>query len=190
MLLRNCIPHRRLEQCIIDRCIIGAVLPADAKADLLLNVIGKLYERVVNLLVVLAEIAQLQVRADRCVTARDVEAHADYRHLVTVRGYATNRHDVADVTVSHQRGFFSTARDVVDLIQRREVMLTENLDSLRYHHSPLLPAACAGSGRKRAVPECFPQSCRYRMTGSRSLSLKGRLRRPNAAAATDAAVTS
>ena len=66
-----------------------------------------------------------EVRADRGVAARDVEADADNRYLLAVRGDAADGHDVADVAVGHESRALRAARDVMELAERALFVLTE-----------------------------------------------------------------
>ena len=68
----------------------------------------------------------MQVGADRRVAARDVEADADDRDLIAVRGDAANGHDIADVAVGHERGSLGATGDILQLGDRVRLVLAED----------------------------------------------------------------
>ena len=88
---------------MIDRRVVGAILPPDAEAHGAGDLVGEPVERRAAPPRRAAERVEREVGADRGVAAGDVEADADDGHLVAVRRDAADRHDVADVAVGHER---------------------------------------------------------------------------------------
>jgi hypothetical protein len=61
------------------------------------------------------------------IAAGDVEAHAHHRHRVLVRGDTTDRHDVAHVSVGHERHLPRPLGDLCQLRLRILVVRPEHL---------------------------------------------------------------
>src|SRR6185295_1921258 len=118
------VPRRGREQLMVDRRIVGSILPADPERDDVLDFVGDLVEPRGEI----GRSVQGEIGADRGVSARDVEADADHRHLVPVRGHTANRHDVAKVAVRHQRRTFGAAGHVVEFRQRLGFVLAKNVN--------------------------------------------------------------
>ena len=121
---RQRVPRRAPEQRMIDGSIVGAVLPANAEGDDVLDLVGDLRQPIDEA----GRAVQRQVGANRGVAAGDVETDADHRHLPGVGRHAADRHDVAQVPVGHQRRAFGAAGDVVELRQRVRFVVAEDGD--------------------------------------------------------------
>ena len=144
---RQRIPCPALEQRMIDRGIVGAVLPADAERDDVLNLVGDLRQPIDAV----RRAVQRQVGANRRVAAGDVEPDADHRHLLGVGSHAADRHDVAQMPVGHQRRALGAAGDIVELRQRVGFVLAEDGDvrGLVFHsQDPRFPLARSPSAQK------------------------------------------
>jgi hypothetical protein len=101
-------PRARQGQSALTKAV---VLPAHAERDDILYLVGNLREPLLQ-----ARCAvQRQVRTNGGIAAGNVEAHADDRHLLGVRGDATDRHHVTLVAIGHQRRALGVARDVIQL---------------------------------------------------------------------------
>ena len=123
---------------MINRRIVGAVLPSHAERHAVLDRVGEGRELFGKFRCV------AEVSADRCIAAGDVESDADDGDFVAIGRDATDRHDVADMTVRHQRRAFSAAGDVLELCDGLGVVLAEDRDSLvrfggRIHASSMDP---------------------------------------------------
>src|SRR5688572_2060004 len=126
---------------MLHRGIVRAVLPPDAERDLVLNGVGDLAKAIDQV----RRTCPLQVGSDRRVAAGDVEADADNGHLIAVGGDAANRHDVAQVTVGHQRSPFSAARNVLELRQRLWLVLSKDRE-LAHGGNPIANLTAEYSG--------------------------------------------
>ena len=112
-----------LEQRMVDRRVVGAVLAADAERH---DRPGSRRRSPVELVGEVGRPVQGEVGADRGVAAGDVEPDADDRHLFLVGGDAADRHHVADVAVGHQRRALGAAGDVLELRERVRLVLAED----------------------------------------------------------------
>ena len=120
-------PRRVFEQRMVHRRVVGAVLPPDAEADESSAISSaSAAERARTFAPVAAELREREVGADRGVAAGDVEADTDHGDLVAVRGHAADRHDVAEMTVGHQRRTHGPRRHVLQLTDRQLVMVPED----------------------------------------------------------------
>jgi len=139
------VPRRILEERVVGRGVVRAVLPADAEADLGLDLVRDGVQPAAALLLAATQVVQHEVGADRRVAARDVEADAHHRHLIAVRGHAADRHHVAQMPIRHQRRPLRATRNVAQLRQRLLVVLAEDP---HVRSLPLLDPARGG----RSVP--------------------------------------
>src|SRR4051812_7979795 len=105
-MLWNGVPRRVLEKHIINRRIIRAILTTYPKAQCRLNLVREPIEISVGSLFSNSQIVEREVCTDRGVAACDIEADADNGYLLAIRGDSTDRHDVSDVPIAHQRGAF------------------------------------------------------------------------------------
>ena len=115
------VPRGILEQRIVRRRIVRAVPATDPERQRRLNLVGQLAQPDLDR-------GQLEIGADRRVAAGDVEPHAHDRHLVPIRGDATDRHDISQVPIRHERGTLGAARDIAQLLESVGLVRAENLD--------------------------------------------------------------
>src|SRR5262249_41742367 len=108
---RQSFPSRRLEQWMIDRRIIGAILSADTERDDVLDCVRYL----IDTLGKARSSANGEVRANRRIATGDVEANPDNGYPFAIGCDTTDRHHVAEVAVRHQGGALRTARHVRQL---------------------------------------------------------------------------
>ena len=113
-----------------DRGVVRAVLAADAERDDILDLVGDRRQAIDEA----RRVPEREIGADRGVAARDVEADADHRHLLAVRGHPADRHDVAQMAVRHEGGPLGTAGDVLELRERVRLVLAEDGDLVRRGH--------------------------------------------------------
>ena len=105
---------------MIDRRVVGAVLSPHAEADRVGDLVGDSIETCMHRV-------EREVGADRRVAAGDVEPHAHDRHLIVVRGDTADRHDVAHVTISHERRIDRVLAHMLELADGLLVVLSEDL---------------------------------------------------------------
>src|SRR5687768_8258606 len=115
---------------MLDRRVVGTVLPADAERDLVLNRVRDRAEAVDQI----GRTCPREIGSDRRIAAGDVEPDADDGDLLAIGGHTTNRHDVTEVTVGHQRDPLRAAGDVLELRHRSRLVFTE--DSNLVHNTP------------------------------------------------------
>ena len=118
--VRHRVPSRILEKRIVGRRVVSAVPQTHTERQRRLDLVGQLAQPRLDL-------RQLQIGADRGVAAGDVESHPYDRDLVAVRRHATDRHDIPQVSVGHERGPLGAARDIAQLVQRVGLMRTKDL---------------------------------------------------------------
>src|SRR5688572_6214723 len=129
---------------MLDRCIAGTVLPADAERDLVLNRVGNRAEAVDQV----GRPCPREIGPDRRIAAGDVEPDADDGDLFAIGGDAANRHDVAHVTIGHERGTLGAAGNVLELCERLSLVFSK--DSKRAHGgNPIASLTAAYSGYTR-----------------------------------------
>jgi hypothetical protein len=124
---RRGVPRFIVEELVIDRRIIGAILPPDTEADRVGDLIGDGRERATLRGVGSTEVGEREIGANRGVAAGNVEADADHGHLVAVCSDAPDRHDVAHVAVRHERDTLGGLRHFLELDDRLFVVLSEDL---------------------------------------------------------------
>ena len=113
-------PRVAREERIVDGRIVGGVRATDAEAHRCRDLVREVVP------IFALESCCADVRANGGVAAADVEAHADDGDFVVVRRDAADWHDVADVTVGHERGRVGARGDVLELDQRSFVVLPED----------------------------------------------------------------
>src|SRR5205823_5462551 len=115
--------------------VVRAIPETNTEGERRLNLIGERAQAALNL-------RQLEIGPDRGVAAGDIESHTHDRHLVSIRGHAANRHDIAHVPIGHQRRALRSARHIAQLLERVRLVRTENLNvSHWWKFSTLRPQA-------------------------------------------------
>src|SRR4029450_2711087 len=112
---------------MVDRRIVGLILPADAEAHGRSDLVGESAERTLDLELAVAEVWEDEIGADRSVAARDVEPDADDGHLFTVRRASADRHHVAHVPIRHERCVGGARSDVLELCEGRRIVRSKDL---------------------------------------------------------------
>ena len=107
---------------MIDRRVIGPILPADAERDDLLDLVRNLAEAFRKI----QSSMQGEVGANGCIATGDVEAHSDNRDVLAVGGDTADRHHVAKMTVRHQCGTLRAARHIGELCKRLRFVIAED----------------------------------------------------------------
>ncbi len=119
------VPALAPEQRVVHRRIICPVLPADAEGNDVLDFIGERRQTSQEP----GGSVYGEVRADRSISAGDIETNAHDRDLFAVSCNPADRHDVALVAVGHERRALGPARHVAHLGERPGLVLTEDVKS-------------------------------------------------------------
>ena len=134
---RNRLPVGRLEERVVGRCVRclvrGSAHPEPDHVDDLVCVVFQ----------VGADVLGPEFCTDRRVPTSDVHAHSDRAHPPSVRGHATDRHDVPHVPIRHQRDVLGVLGHALQLDKRPLVV--------HPHDSHLYPRHL-----RRARPALYP----------------------------------